>query len=249
MPAPSRPDPLLHQVDRLAREVATAGADIGFAYVAASADIGSPRPMTGSDGAPFAETAFRWIDPDLQYWKDRAFALRAAFVHAARTCAEPFYFHKETLGSWREIAALEAINRNEAYETFGVKSAIVAPVHAPGGAIGAVVWASDREMDVAPLFWRHAEHLQALALRFVSTYRDALAAGPRTPAVHLTRREIQCLKWAAAGKTDAEIATIIEISVPTVRFHVTNAARKLGVSGKGQAIRCATILGYVGHEA
>ncbi|HAQ76512.1 MAG TPA: LuxR family transcriptional regulator, partial [Hyphomonas sp.] len=59
----------------------------------------------------------------------------------------------------------------------------------------------------------------------------------------------QCLKWAAIGKTDSEIATIMGISVPTIRFHLTNAGQKLSVSGRAQAVRVATSLGYIGRSA
>lgn len=62
----------------------------------------------------------------------------------------------------------------------------------------------------------------------------------------LTRREIQCLKWAALGKTDSEIANIVGIAVPTIRFHLTNAGKKLGVDGREQAVSAATDLGFVG---
>jgi DNA-binding CsgD family transcriptional regulator len=112
-----------------------------------------------------------------------------------------------------------------------------------------VIWATpDPELDVATAFAAHAGAMHLLALRFVATYEDAVADADRLPA-RLTRREIQCLKWAAAGKTDAEISEIVAISLPTVRFHVTNAARKLQVTGRSQAIQRAATLGYIGATA
>ena len=39
------------------------------------------------------------------------------------------------------------------------------------------------------------------------------------------------------------------ISLPTVRFHVTNAARKLHAAGRSQAIQRAATLGYIGAAA
>lgn len=237
------------QLSGLAADVAAIGQEIGLPCVAVSADIGSPEPMRDEKGRPFAETVFRWIDPELEYWKDRSFALRSTLVHATRTCADPFYFSHGKVGSWRPIPSLEKATDAEEYLLARVRSAIICPVHMPGGAIGAVVWASDEELDLAPVFEAKAEKLLALALKFIATYHDARAIGPKGPAVHLTRREIQCLKWAAAGKTDAEIATIMDISVPTVRFHITNSARKLGGSGKAQAISQATTLGYIGKNA
>lgn len=232
----------------LASEVAESGRRIGLPYVAVSADISSPQPMCDGDGRAYAETLFRWIDPKLEYWKDRMFALRSTLVHATRTCAEPFYYSNGQVRSWRRNDALVAATDAEQYSQAHIGAAIISPVHLPGGVIGAVVWASEDAIDLAEVFAAEADHLHALALRFVATYHDARDLGPQGPAVYLTRREIQCLKWAAAGKTDAEIATIMDISVPTVRFHITNSATKLGVAGKARAIQRASTLGYIGHE-
>lgn len=235
----------LEEVAALAREIDAVGRSMGLPFVAVSADIGSPKPPCGPDGRPLAETVFRWID-DLRYWEDRGFALRAPFIHACRACSEPFYFTRGRLWSWRANPALEAVSA-EGIETFGVGAAIVAPAYLPGGVIGAVVWATpDAEFDVANLFEARAAELHALALRFAGVYAEATGVVASEAPAHLTRREIQCLKWAAAGKTDAEIGKIVAISTPTVRFHITNASRKLGVAGRSQAIHRAATLGYIG---
>ncbi len=223
---------------------------MGLPFIAVSADIGSPDPVMGPDGKPYAETLFRWVDPELRYWEDRGFALRAQVLHAVRICAEPFYYIAGKLATWRPHASLEAFNGIEPNERFGVNVAIVAPAYLPGGVIGAVVWASpDATLDVASIFAKRAGELHTLALKFVATHNDLAARRtPATPAP-LTRREIQCLKWAAMGKTDGDISEIMHISLPTVRFHITNAARKLNVMGRPQAIYKAATLGYVGGMA
>ncbi len=238
--------PFLQESEALAHEIVAAGSRIGLPFVAAAADISSAQPPLGVDGRPLAETVFRWIDPTLRYWEDHSFALKAAFIHAARACAEPYYFDGARFGSWRANPTLELINSEGPIDTFGVASAIVSPVYLPGGVIGAVVWATpDPAIDVVRAFTANAAELHVLALRFVATYEDAVAGSDQPPA-RLTRREIQCLKWAAAGKTDSEISEIVAISLPTVRFHVTNAARKLGVAGRSQAVQRAATLGYIG---
>jgi len=239
----------LREAEALAREIVAVGARIGLPFTAAAADISSPIPPTGADGRPMAETIFRWIDPSLRYWEDHGFALRAAFIHAARACAEPFYFTGGRFLSWRPMRALDAITAEGPIETYGVGVAIVAPTYLPGGVIGAVIWASpDTSLDVAAAFAAHAEALHILALKFVATYEEAVIGSDATPA-RLTRREIQCLKWAAAGKTDSEISEIVAIALPTVRFHITNAARKLKVAGRSQAVQRASTLGYIGAGA
>lgn len=234
-------------VDRLAERVQRTGEAIGLPCIAASADIGSPEPMRNSRGEPFAETLFRWVDPDLRYWEDRGFALRSFFIHAVRVCSEPFFYARGRLATWRSNSALDAINRIGPAERFGVGAAIIAPAYLPGGVIGAVVWATaDASFNVEPVFSENAAELQALALHFVAADHDHTARQTAGAPVQLTRREIQCLKWGSAGKTDAEISAIMNISVPTVRFHMTNAARKLNVTGRSQAIYRAATLGYVG---
>ena len=54
--------------------------------------------------------------------------------------------------------------------------------------------------------------------------------------IHLTQREKECLTWTAEGKTAWEISQILDISERTVIFHLTNAATKLNVSNKAQAV-------------
>jgi len=237
---------LLADAEALAHEIVAAGAGVGLPFVAAATDISSAQPPLGPDGRPLAETVFRWIDPQLRYWEDHGFALKAAFIHAARACAEPYYFTGGRFGSWRPNRALDAITAEGPIDPYGVGAAIVCPVFLPGGVIGVVIWATpDADLDVAAVFAANAGALHVLALKFVATYEDAVTRSDPTPA-RLTRREIQCLKWAAAGKTDAEIGELVTISLPTVRFHVTNAARKLGVSGRSQAVQRAATLGYIG---
>jgi DNA-binding CsgD family transcriptional regulator len=236
-------------VDDLARRADALGREVGLPFIAASADIGNPRPMVGSDGRPLAETVFRWIDPDLRYWRDRAFALRAPFVFATRLTSEPFYFQDGRLQTWRPTPWTEALGPIDPGDMFCVGAAIVAPAYLPRGVIGAVVWASpDPAIDAGAIFAARAGEFQGLALKLAGAHQDA-TLGARPGLARLTRREIQCLKWAAAGKTDGEIASIVQISVPTVRFHMLNAGGKLGVAGRSQAVHRAATLGYIGAVA
>jgi DNA-binding CsgD family transcriptional regulator len=60
---------------------------------------------------------------------------------------------------------------------------------------------------------------------------------------------VDCLRWAALGKTDQEIAEILARSRPTVRFHLSNATAKLNASNRSQAIFKASQLGFLGIVA
>ncbi|CAN7377042.1 LuxR C-terminal-related transcriptional regulator [Pararhizobium sp. LjRoot255] len=52
----------------------------------------------------------------------------------------------------------------------------------------------------------------------------------------LSAREIECLRWAAAGKSSDEIAIILGISVYTVSSYFKTATRKLDAVNRMQAI-------------
>lgn len=238
------------EMPTLIAEVQAAGDAIGLPFIAAQADLGDPDPMADAEGRPYAETSFRWIDPAHAYWRDRKLALHVAFLTAARLVAEPFYYSDGRLRTWRPTALLDAVDCEQAKNTPNFGEAIIAPVHLPRGLVGAVFWCSREPVGVEALFADHAGRLHNLALRLVATHNEARGR-PRNATVPqtLTRREVQCLRWAAAGKTDGEIGIILSLSVSTVRFHLRNAAGKLGATGRAQSIQIAAGLGFVGARA
>jgi DNA-binding response OmpR family regulator len=69
--------------------------------------------------------------------------------------------------------------------------------------------------------------------------RGRLAKVARTETwsreIDLSDREVECLTWAARGKTSAEIAQIIDTSKRNVDFHIETACRKLNVATRVQA--------------
>lgn len=63
--------------------------------------------------------------------------------------------------------------------------------------------------------------------------------------VALTPREVDCLRWAARGKTDGEIAEILSIARWTVVTYLQNAKIKLGCSNRTSAVAVAISLGVI----
>jgi len=55
----------------------------------------------------------------------------------------------------------------------------------------------------------------------------------------LTRRQHDCLYWAAQGKTSWEIGQIVGIQERTVNFHIATACENLGVRTRQAAITAA----------
>lgn len=66
------------------------------------------------------------------------------------------------------------------------------------------------------------------------------------PAQVLTPREVEVLRLLAQGKTNPEIAQELVVSRGTVKAHVQNIIRNLGVSDRTQAVVRAIELGILG---
>ena len=77
-------------------------------------------------------------------------------------------------------------------------------------------------------------HVKALGEAF------AEAGGSR-----LSPRELECLKWTAAGKTYSEIATILALSEHTIRSYLKDARLKLDSVSLAQAVAKASNIGLV----
>lgn len=56
------------------------------------------------------------------------------------------------------------------------------------------------------------------------------------PSESLSRREVECLRWSAAGKSSEEIAIILELSAHTVAGYLKSAMRKLDSVNRMQAV-------------
>lgn len=67
---------------------------------------------------------------------------------------------------------------------------------------------------------------------------------PRTrcePAVTLTAREIEIVRHVAAGHTNGDIAQQMRVSIHTVKTHIYNLFRKIGVRNRTQATNWANL--------
>ena len=64
----------------------------------------------------------------------------------------------------------------------------------------------------------------------------------------LTPKELEVLTWVQEGKTNREIAQIMDISEGTVKFHIRNMLRKLGAKSRAQAIAIALKVGLISEK-
>ncbi len=72
------------------------------------------------------------------------------------------------------------------------------------------------------------------------------ADGNRDPSGDLTLRQLEVLKLLGDGRSNKEISTELAIADRTVRAHLTELFRTLGVSSRTQAVLAAQRLGLLG---
>ena len=117
---------------------------------------------------------------------------------------------------------------------FGLCAGIGLPTHGPSSQPSMLSVATSDSAHAAS-YLRQLGELQLLA-SFVHEAHSRITSEAAQAQVHLTARELDCLRWAAEGKTSWEIGQQLGISERTAIFHLNNSARKLGVIGRRQAI-------------
>lgn len=220
--------------------------------VAACANIASKLPMCDEHGEVLACSVFGWPTSKEQWWKKPLLALSSPLPFACRYESEPFWANARGIHTRAPNPLLDQIDMSHFAEDVNAPAVIVVPVHLPFGQIGTVSFSPiDGERDdLSREFNLHADTLEYHARRFINGYSRVTSHRPWIPRnCRLSKREVECLRWAALGKTDAEIAMILGRSCATVRFHIHNAATKLEAVNRSQTVFKATQLGYLGNVA
>jgi DNA-binding CsgD family transcriptional regulator len=223
--------------------------DLRGLRIAICDDISSKEPMVDADGAIINAEIFGWIADGERWWEDTRLALSSPLPRACRYESEVFWANEQGIYSRFHNEYLDEIALNDFERRALTKAAIVVPVHMPFGQIGAVSFMSkDRSIsDLSDIFEEHADFLATMARRFTCSYVAVIRKKRRIPAdCMLSKREVECLHWAAIGKTDKEISMILERSHATVRYHVHRAGEKLNSVNRSQTIFKAGQLGYLG---
>lgn len=65
----------------------------------------------------------------------------------------------------------------------------------------------------------------------------------------LTARRQQMAHWIALGKTNSEIAEILNVSPLTVKNHIRNTLQAYGVTGRVMIVMAAMVHGEISLEA
>jgi DNA-binding CsgD family transcriptional regulator len=152
---------------------------------------------------------------------------------------------------WTELASddpviqaffMDALN-------YGVgRNGISIPVRNRRGAYAVVSFTSNH----SPEEWDEFKKSNMVNLQLISVLIDSAASVNLkliTPPVKLSKREEQCLIWAARGKTYQDISDILNISFGSVKSYLDTARHKLNCINLTHAVAVAIATGVIPQKA
>lgn len=175
----------------------------------------------------FADWPTDWIEI---YQREKLF-LHDPIVTEARRSMAPFLWSEVR----EKMMLTEGLRRAIAFgDDYGWREIFAVPIHGPMGYEGLVSMAAREDLALAAAD-RAVLEIVARAVHYRCWATPGLGAtSPERPP--LTSRQIDCLRWVAAGKSDSDIALLLGISTDTVHFHIEEAKRRLGVRSRVQAV-------------
>jgi LuxR family quorum-sensing system transcriptional regulator CciR len=200
---------------------------------AASGYISGPR---AASLAPFHFTT--WPEAWVKIYLESDFVLNDPLPRWARASGRAL--------TWSELFALlpprdEGLKVAEAAWAFGFTEGLLIPMRAEDNSLGLVAFATPRP------FLSLAEQtcltiIGRAAFEAAERIERAGTGGRIAPA--MTEKEIGCLALLVQGHSDREIARILGVTEPTVRFHLANARDKTGAVSRTHMAALAVQFGY-----
>lgn len=172
----------------------------------------------------------KWTDHYLQHRYERLDPV----INEALATPQPFEWGHEFTPK-RLLKSQQGLLEEAAQ--FGIRCGFTVPIHDPRGPIAAVTFAADERRATFQLcIEQHRHVLQLMAMYFHAHARRRLTRNRVVDGVALSPRELECLEWAAQGKSAWEIGRLLNISRRTAAFHLDNAKTKFGVRTICQAV-------------
>ncbi len=174
------------------------------------------------------------------YEKNNLRANDPTVVHCFKSMS-PFVWKPESFHTSAQQGMLEEAT------AFGLHSGVTLPIHGLNGEVGMLTCV--RDDSSAASFQRDLSQTlgELCLLRDVAVDAIISHIAPKVEeeAPVLTVRELDCLRWIAAGKTTWEIGRILSISEAGVNFHICNLRTKFGVNRRSDVVIKAIRLGLI----
>lgn len=222
---------------------------LGWERAAFHADMGQTR-LPRTDSGEFVAVAMGWSADYVAHWVDDRRALTCPVSRRCTRSMDAFLWDCDPdSDTWRKEKLSEPQRDTLRSYRECADGAVTVPVHRPGGKTGYVSWFGRDPAALRERFHDTYRETYLISHAFIA-HADALESAQRrsharAAAETLSPREIECLGWAAHGKTEEDIALILGRSRETVHFHLNNALRKLNAGNRTHAVAIACSLGLI----
>jgi len=181
-----------------------------------------------------------WPDAWLEFYEKNRCADYDVLVIEARRRVSSFWY-SEIIDRFKLTDQQKALY--DAGIAFGWKDIFSVPIHGPGSMQGLVTMGTMEERRFTSV---DSAVLEMMARAVWERCRTEEGFGMFNPdRAQLSPRELECLQWAAAGKSDADIAVIVGISPATAHFHIEQAKKRLGVKTRVEAVAVGVLHGVI----
>jgi LuxR family transcriptional regulator, quorum-sensing system regulator BjaR1 len=189
-------------------------------------------PMPGESIDPYIMVC-GWPDEWAKRYRERNYVNYDPVIKKVRVANKPFMWDEAPLKD-NDIESKKVLD--EAAD-FGLVEGFAVPIYTTHGFQAIVTFGANQlQLDKSEQAALHLVAIyahQAIRSLLPNSGKDA---GFWRLEKQLTFREIECLKWTAAGKTAYEISVIIGLSNRTVEQHIKNCLSKLNASNRVQAV-------------
>lgn len=214
------------------------GAEMGYEQTRIAILPDPNAPIEAEHAFQHSNYATAWID---KYTATKLHHIDPTVAHCISK-STPLIWSPDLFSGRRQLELYEEASG------YGVKSGITLPIHGANGELGILCFVSDRSPDKhfqeqahqqLPLLSYCRDFVFESSLKFIKSPHDA------TSEISITPRELECMKWAASGKSSWEIGNILRCTEANVNYHFGNIRRKFNTNSRQQVIARAIKLGLI----
>ncbi|MGQ3357073.1 MAG: helix-turn-helix transcriptional regulator [Phreatobacter sp.] len=175
--------------------------------------------------------AHHWPEGWWDRYNNRGYAQIDPAMRKVMSSVMPFVWSESRTPT---ISREQALILDEAGD-FGLADGYCVPIHSGGGLDACVSFGADR----VALSRREQRSLHLISLYGYEAIRRARLPGDGGGSFGLTPQQIECIRWAAEGKSNWEIGQILAISENTVKNHLAGALERTGSTSRAHLVaRC-----------
>jgi len=206
---------------------------------------GSAPPRTPS--GDYIHHVMGWPAQYLHGWAQLGMGERCPVAqHCLDTMESFFWTCSSSDGIWRGVSL--TAGQREVLDYYGelVSGGMAVCVRRGQGKAGYISWCKREFRSLRERYERTFSSAFLLSHAFIYHVEQlGMERGGDANAPELSSRELECLLWAARGKTEEDISLILRRSPATVHFHLRNAVIKLGACNRTHAVAIACTRGLI----